>query len=156
MEKMIIQTDRRLKLAYVLFWLLAVAIVVAGECWGERWTGCWAGDVQATYYAEFAVILLTAICTYGALKLFSWVLTGTIDRQSLPQALRTYGRFALIRLAMLALPVVCGGVVYYLAFSTTGMYCALIGLTASLFCLPGEERMRRDLHIYKEEGGPEA
>ena len=28
---------------------------------------------------------------------------------------------------------------------------ALIGLTASLFCLPGEGRLRKELHINKEE-----
>ena len=37
--------------------------------------------------------------------------------------------------------------------STTGLLCALIALTASLFCLPGEERLRRELHIEREEGG---
>ena len=36
--------------------------------------------------------------------------------------------------------------------SSTGALCALIGLTASLFCLPGEGRLRKELHINQEEG----
>lgn len=40
---------------------------------------------------------------------------------------------------------------YYIMLSSTGALCALIGLTASLFCLPGEGRLRKELHINKEE-----
>lgn len=46
-----------------------------------------------------------------------------------------------------------GFLTYYGMLSTTGLLCALIALTASLFCLPGEERLRRELHIEREEGG---
>jgi hypothetical protein len=35
--------------------------------------------------------------------------------------------------------------------SKTGGLCALIGLIATLFCIPGEERLRRELNIYKEK-----
>ena len=39
---------------------------------------------------------------------------------------------------------------YYFTLSSTGALCALIGLTASFFCLPGEKRLRAELHIDKE------
>ena len=53
----------------------------------------------------------------------------------------------------LALPLMAGFLTYYGMLSTTGLLCALIALTASLYCLPGEERLRRELHIEREEGG---
>ena len=51
---------------------------------------------------------------------------------------------------MLSLPVWVGLAVYYLTLSNKGLLCAFIALTASLFCLPGEGRLRK-LHINKEE-----
>ena len=59
--------------------------------------------------------------------------------------------FSGARLALLALPVLGGFLTYYMVLSNTGVLCALIALTASLFCLPGEERLRKELHINKEE-----
>ena len=56
-----------------------------------------------------------------------------------------------MRLALLAIPVLAGFFTYYVMLSSTGVLCALIGLTASLFCLPGEGRLRKELHIDKEE-----
>ena len=57
-----------------------------------------------------------------------------------------------IRLVLLLLPLLAGFLTYYVMLSTTGLLCALIALTASLFCLPGEERLRRELHIEREGG----
>ena len=39
--------------------------------------------------------------------------------------------------------------------STTGILCALIALTASLFCVPSEKRMRQELFIQQEKSGEE-
>ncbi|EJW91995.1 hypothetical protein, membrane [gut metagenome] len=68
----------------------------------------------------------------------------------MPVALRLYVRWYAVRLFLLALPVGFGFLSYYMLMSSKGVLCALIGLTASLFCLPGEERLRRELHIEKE------
>ena len=55
-----------------------------------------------------------------------------------------------VRLALLAMPVLAGFLTYYMMLSNKGVLCALIALTASLFCLPGENRLRKELHIEKE------
>ena len=55
------------------------------------------------------------------------------------------------RLALLAIPVLVGFFTYYIMLSSTGALCALIGLTASLFCLPGEGRLRKNVHINKKK-----
>ena len=123
---------------------------ILGET-GGGWVGMYAGDVRVTYMAETVTILLAASCVPIALKLFSWVLIRKIDVVTLPEALRLYALWSGVRLALLAIPVLAGFFTYYIMLSSTGALCALIGLTASLFCLPGEGRLRKELHINKEE-----
>ena len=111
--------------------------------------GVYADDVRATYFAETLTILLTASCVPVSLKLFSWVLTKKIDVVSISQALRLYAFWSGVRLALLAVPVLAGFFTYYMMLSNKGVLCALIALTASLFCFPSEERLRKELHINK-------
>lgn len=150
MEQQIKQTAARIRTVFVYFWLLPVLLVILGES-GGAWVGNYAGDTRATYLAETVTILLAAACIPLSLKLFSWVLVRKIDRVSLPEALRLYTFWSGVRLGLLALPVLSGFFTYYLMMSNTGVLCALCALTASLFCIPGEERMRRELHIHKED-----
>ena len=133
MEEQIKKTAARVRTTFAYFWMLPILLVLLGETGGE-WVGMYAGDVRATYMAETITILLAASCVPVSLKLFSWVLIRKI-----------------VRLALLAIPVLAGFFTYYIVLSSTGVLCALIGLTASLFCLPGEGRLRKELHINKEE-----
>ncbi|MCI1646985.1 MAG: hypothetical protein LKI39_10745 [Bacteroides sp.] len=151
MEKQIKLITNRLKLIFILFWALPVLGVIVGET-GEDWVGIYAGDVSTTYYAETLIILLTAICVPFSLKLFAVVMNKKIDKVTIPHALRLYWRWSCIRMLLLFLPVATGFMIYYMVLSNTGALCALISLTASLFCLPSEERLRKELHIDKEEG----
>lgn len=150
MEEQIKCVASRLKVIFIVFWLLPVISIIAGET-GGSWVGMYAADVRATYFAETLVILLAAICVPVSLKLFAWVLTRKIDQVALPEALRLYSLWSRVRLAILTLPVLAGFAVYYLMLSNKGVLCAFIALTASLFCLPGEGRLRKELHINKEE-----
>lgn len=150
MEEQIKQTAVRARTIFVYFWLLPVLLVILGES-GGMWVGKYAGDTHATYLAETVTILLAAVCIPLSLKLFSWVLTKRIDVVTIQEALRLYTFWSGVRLALLAVPVVSGFLTYYMMMSNTGVLCALCALTASLFCVPGEERMRRELHIQKEE-----
>lgn len=150
MEEQIKRVSSRLKTLYVGYWLLPVILVVIGETGGD-WIGMYAADVRVTYFAETLAILLVAICVPVSLKLFAWVLTRKIDLVTLPEALRLYFRWSRLRIALLTLPVLAGFAVYYLMLSNKGVLCAFIALTASLFCLPGEGRLRKELHIHKEE-----
>lgn len=146
MEEQIKRTAGYVKAAYISFWVLAAACVLLGETDGD-WVGMYADCIRDTYLAETLTILLTAVCVPVSLKLFSWMLEKKIDRLTLPSALRLYLYGCIGRLVLLFVPVLAGMLVYYFMLSTKGMLCALIALTASLFCLPGEERLRKDLCI---------
>ena len=124
MENQIKHVAARLKVIFISFWLLPVLLIIVGETGGE-WVGMYAADVRATYLAETLVIL--------------------------PEALHLYSFWSKIRIILLMLPVLAGFAVYYLMLSNKGILCAFIALTASLFCLPGEGRLRKELHINKEE-----
>lgn len=150
MEEQIKHVVARLKLLFIGFWLLPVIFIIVGETGGD-WVGMYAADVRATYFAETLTILLVAICVPVSLKLFAWVLTRKIDMVSLPEALRLYSFWSKIRMLLLTLPMLVGFAVYYLMLSNKGVLCAFIALTVSLFCLPGEGRLRKELHINKEE-----
>ena len=148
MEKEIKKTTAHVKVAFACFWMISILLVISGEM-GSSWVGLYVGNISATYMAETITILLTASCVPISLKLFSWVLTRKIDIAALPKALRLYALWSDIRLVLLSLPVLTGFFTYYMTLSTTGALCAMIGLTASLFCLPGEKRLRKELHIDK-------
>ncbi|WP_373722076.1 hypothetical protein [Bacteroides heparinolyticus] len=148
MEKEIKKTTAHVKVAFACFWMISILLVISGEM-GSSWVGLYVGNISATYMAETITILLTASCVPISLKLFSWVLTRKINIATLPKALRLYALWSDIRLVLLSLPVLTGFFTYYMMLSTTGVLCAMIGLTASLFCLPGEERLRKELHIDK-------
>lgn len=149
MEEKIRRTAARTKLLFACFWILPVCLVMAGEV-NVAWVGAYAGDVYATYLAETATILLTAVLVPLSLKLFSWVLTRKIDAAAITDALRLYALWSGVRLVLLALPVWAGLLTYYIMWSNKGVLCALIALTASLFCLPGKDRLRKELQIDRE------
>ena len=152
MEEQIKKAVRFVRMSYLRFWMVPVVFVLVGET-TDSWVGAYADDVRTTYYAETLSILLAAACVPLSLKLFAWVLYRRIDRAGIARALQLYVFWSGIRLVLLALPLMAGFLTYYGMLSTTGLLCALIALTASLFCLPGEERLRRELHIEREEGG---
>lgn len=117
---------------------------------GRRMGRCLCGGRACRVFAETVTILLTAVLVPVSLKLFSWMLTKKIDVVAITGALRLYALWSGVRLALLAMPVLAGFLTYYMMLSNKGVLCALIALTASLFCLPGENRLRKELHIEKE------
>ena len=138
MDELIKQITKRLKLFFCIF------------C-GVEYVGMYADNVRVTYITESAVILLSAVCVPFSLKFFSYILAKKIDRVPLEKALHLYSFWSAVRLLLLAIPVLAGFSVYYLMLSTTGLLCGFIGLTASLFCLPGEKRLRKELRISEED-----
>lgn len=150
MEELIQKVLKKQKTIYILFWTLPFLIVICGECGGD-WVGIFADNVRVCYLTDTVGILLAASCVPLALKLFSWVLTKKIDVVSIPEALRLYFRWSSVRLLILELAILVNIFTYYLTLSNTGLLCTLIALTASLFCVPGEKRLRKELHIDKED-----
>lgn len=150
MEEKIKAVLRNLKIQYVVFWLVPLLLVAAYET-GFVLPGAYAGDGRMQYILETAGILLAIALVPLALKLFSMVLRKKIDRMTFPVALSRYSLWSGIRLLLLEVVVLLNVVVYYFTLDNIGMLCALIGLTASIFCLPGIKRLREELNIEKEE-----
>jgi hypothetical protein len=150
MEEQIAKTNSVLKRFYIVFWLLPILICIAGE-FNLLPTGSKVDSFRSVYISEVTGILLTAALVPVSLKLFHWMLINKLDSYSFPDALKRYGRLSIIRLAMLALVVVFNLISYYLILSTTCILCACIGLSASLFCIPSDRRLREELHINKEK-----
>ena len=140
------KTLNKLKLWFGAFWTLPLLTVVIGEL-SEESAGPWASDASAVYGMETLTILLTCAAVPTALKLFAWILRKKIDKADLLEALHLYEKWSLARLLLLFLPVAAGLLTYYTCMSNTGLLCAAIGLTASLFCIPTERRLRTDLYI---------
>lgn len=149
MEEQIKCIVRNLNIGYIIFWVVPALLLFAGE-FELLPVGIWAGDVRKTYSCETIGILLTAAFIPLSLKLFNLALKRKIDQMTITEALKRYESICYVRLGMLAIVVVLNIVCYYLTLSTTGNLCMLIALTASLFCLPSEKKLRTDLHITKE------
>lgn len=150
MEEQIQKSLIKLRTGYIIFWAIPLFIIIGCE-YGIDWVGIYADNFRVSYLTETIGILLTASCVPLSLKLFSWVLTKKIDVVSFPEALRLYLKWSNVRLCILELAVLVNIFTYYLTLSNTGLLCAFIALTASLFCVPGEKRLREELHINKED-----
>lgn len=146
---MLNQIAKTLKLQYILFWILPILIVIGYET-DLIMEGRYADDVRMQYILETIGILTAIVCVPLALKLFSIVLKKKIDEAHFEQAVRKYIIWCGVRLFILEVAVVLNLVVYYLTLNNVGVLCALIALTASMFCLPGEKRLREDLYIAKD------
>lgn len=149
MKKQIKRAVRSLNISYIFFWVLPAFLMGAGEL-ELMPVGGLADDAEAVYYLETIGILLTAVCVPLSLKLFSMVLKNKINELTVTLALKRYVLWSNVRLGILEVIVLFNLLCYYLTLSNTGNLCMLIGLTASLFCLPGEKRLRNELHISEE------
>lgn len=150
MERQITKAIRNLKSAFYLFWIAALILFVLGET-DVLPVGLMAHSFTQTYYFEVITILVTAIFIPCSLKLFSFVLQRHIDRLGIQKALKRYIMWSGVRLVLLFIVTFTGLLCYFFTLSSTGGLCALMGLTASFFCIPTEERLRKELHIHKEE-----
>lgn len=140
---------RRLWTEYVVVWLLAIGLFALNET-GVLEEGGLAHDGRTSYVLQTATVLLTLCLIPVSLKMFSMALEKRVRPLPLPEALRAYLRWSEIRLALLAVVVMIGLTVYYSTLSSIGGLCALVGLLATLFCLPGEARLKGELNLEGE------
>ena len=148
MEENIRQAVSTLKRIFAYLWFVALFIIILGESGGFNLTGIYADNVRVVYFTETIVILFTACCVPAALKLFAWVKKKKIDSHvSTDTAMSQYVMWSSLRILLLSIPVVIGIVGYYLMLSTSCILCTCIGLTASLFCIPSEKQLKKDLMI---------
>lgn len=143
-------TTRKMAWNYVIFWSLPLTLILLAE--NELFpVGVWAENVNLNYLLDTIAILATALCVPLSLKLFSKVLHQKLGTLTITKALNRYLQWGRVRLLILAVPFWFNLLAFYLTLSNTGLYCALIIATASLFCIPSEKQLRSELHIYKDK-----
>jgi len=135
-----------LKKFFYFFWAFPIAVIIICE-FNDGFTGSMSTNASVIYWMETVTILLTIINVPLALKLFSLVLKNKIDKVNLREALQLYKKWSLIRLLLLFVPLFSGLATYYWCLSSKGALCAAIALTASLFCVPSESKLKQDLKI---------
>ena len=92
-------------------------------------------------------ILMTIVFIPFALRIFSLNLVKRIKELPLQQALKSYCIWADVRLALLFVAAILNLQFYYLTLNTTGLFCTVRALLASLFCVPSESRIKNELDL---------
>ena len=124
MEKKINRLLRRLQLEFVLMWAIVVAEVVLFEA-DFLPQGTLTANAKADYFMRLSGILLAP----------------------LPGALVSYRRWSEVRLSLLLAPAVFNLTSYYCTLNTTGLLCTGMVMIASLFCVPGRQRLLSELDL---------
>lgn len=146
MDEQITKLTRTLQIEYGVFIFLAAALCL---CYEADWlpVGYYAHDARMQYILGTAGILTTIALVPLSLKLFSFTLIKKIKETTLPKALKLYKVYSEIRIGILTAIVLMNIIIYYFTLQNLGGLCALIGLTASFFCLPSEKKIRKELNF---------
>ncbi len=146
MEKELKCLIRILKAEYALMWVLTVLLAALYEC-DILPQGLFAGDAQMEYIMQVTSILLTICLIPLSLRLFNLSLTRHIAALPLKNALKSYRRWSEIRIALLTVASLASLSAYYWTMDTTGLLCTGMTVIASLFCVPGKERLLSELNL---------
>lgn len=146
MEKELKRQIRILKAEYALMWVLTVLLAALYEC-DILPQGLFAGDAQMEYIMQVTSILLTICLIPLSLRLFNLSLTRHIAALPLKNALKSYRRWSEIRIALLTVASLASLSAYYWTMDTTGLLCTGMTVIASLFCVPGKERLLSELNL---------
>lgn len=146
MEKELKRLIRILKAEYALMWVLTVLLAALYEC-DILPQGLFAGDAQMEYIMQVGSILLTICLIPLSLRLFNLSLTRHIAALPLKNALKSYRRWSEIRIALLTVASLASLSAYYWTMDTTGLLCTGMTVIASLFCVPGKERLLSELNL---------
>ncbi len=153
MKKEIKRLLRRLQWEYAAMWVLPLLLIVLYET-GVMTEGGYAGDVRAEYLMQTAGILLAVGLIPLSLRLFNLSMVNRIKRLPLPEALQSYRRWSEVRIILLLVPTLVNLSFYYQTMNTSGVWCAVITLLASLFCIPTHKRLLDELDLLDENGHP--
>lgn len=140
------------KIMYIAFWTIPLWFMVLYET-GICTKGIHSGNVQMEYILQSAGILLTIGLIPFALRIFSINLVKRIKEYPLERALASYRLWSDVRLFLLAVPAILNFSFYYLTLNTTGLFCGVMALAASLFCVPTENRIKNELDLSDETQG---
>ena len=146
MAEVIKQLLKRLKIEFVAVWCLVLLLVVCYEA-GIFTEGVFVGDARMDYILTTIGILLTIVMIPLSLRLFNLNLVKRISKLSTFEALKSYRRWSEVRLALLLVAALLNMSIYYLTLNTTGLFCSLMALLATLFCIPTKERLLKELDL---------
>lgn len=146
MAEVIKQLLKRLKIEFVAVWCLVLLLVVCYEA-GIFTEGVFVGDVRMDYILTTIGILLTIVMIPLSLRLFNLNLVKRISKLSTFEALISYRRWSEVRLALLLVAALLNMSIYYLTLNTTGLFCSLMALLATFFCIPTKERLLKELDL---------
>ena len=146
MVEVIKQLLKRLKIEFVAVWCLVLLLVVCYEA-GIFTEGLFVGDARMDYILTTIGILLTIVMIPLSLRLFNLKLVKRISKLSTFEALKSYRRWSEVRLALLLVAALLNMSIYYLTLNTTGLFCSLMALLATLFCIPTKERLLKELDL---------
>lgn len=146
MVEVIKQLLKRLKIEFVAVWCLVLLLVVCYEA-GIFTEGLFVGDARMDYILTTIGILLTIVMIPLSLRLFNLNLVKRISKLSTFEALKSYRRWSEVRLALLLVAALLNMSIYYLTLNTTGLFCSLMALLATFFCIPTKERLLKELDL---------
>lgn len=146
MEEQIKNIVLKLSVLFYSIWVNSVIIFLASEL---NWfpVGFFADDAVVDYLLQVIGIFITVLGVPGSLKLFNWQLSRKIDLQNPEKALETYSKISILRMCVLEFVVIFNWIVYCFTLNNNGMLCAMIGLVATLFCVPSANRVLNDLKL---------
>lgn len=124
------------------FWLpiaacLLTALVYEADLL-QPWDG---GSVVLEYYLTLVMELVTICLIPPAVRLFRF---GGVRRALKADGVAALGRWGMVRLAMLALPMMVNTLLYYQFVSVAFGYMAIIGALSMCFVYPSAERCREE------------
>ncbi len=109
-------------------------------------SGVLVGDDITLYVTQTIGVLLTLAVIPGSLK---WFHVRLQKLRKLPpkEALDGYLSASSMRIAALELSALYNLILYYFSLNTAPVYLTLITMMATVFCLPGRNRMREELRL---------
>ena len=146
MVEVIKQLLKRLKIEFVAVWCLVLLLVVCYEA-GIFTEGVFVGDARMDYILTTIGILLTIVMIPLSLRIFNLNLVKRISKLSTFEALKSYRRWSEVRLSLLLVAALLNMSIYYLTLNTTGLFCSLMALLATFFCIPTKERLLKELDL---------
>lgn len=150
MEKYIDKLFRILRIKIVAVWLMVAIAVVLGEM-NIIPNGVIAPHSGGEFKLNTVVILLTVIGIPLALRLFTLNTTKGLRRMNNEEALKSYHVWSDVRLGILCLTALLGIVAYYLAVSISCVFCALVAMSATLYCWPSKSKIANYLESVNNE-----
>lgn len=146
--KDILRIVRNLKIIFAV--LVALPLIYIGLTeYGAISISLSIPDELVKYNYEMASILLTLIVVPSSLKLFSTFFKKRVEEEvSFVKALKRYYILSIARLSALFIVAMFNIVLYYsVENSNIGILCFFICIIAYMFCIPGKERVKSDLHL---------